>query len=176
MTNLLYLAVSTAAFMTAVLVGWGKSPWPIKAIILALSFTVIVAARYFLANKLSFQYLLFARASIWLTAFLLITSAMMVGLGAELTAAEMAAALFAGFLGVFATSLMILLAMGKPCPACDGRSPIQFIKGPTLWGGTDGFQLRFWQSGVASRCPICDADWSFTEAELREARERKTLS
>lgn len=170
--NRLYILLTTSIFIAATLVGWSDARWEIKAAVLAGALTLVVAARYMLARKLSFQYLLFARASIWLLVFVAITSGVISAFSAGLTKPGIAAVLFAGVLGVFANSLMIFLAIGKPCPRCDGQSPIQFIKGPTIWAGTDSFQLRFWQSGVASRCPICDADWSFTEAELREAHDR----
>lgn len=172
-TNWLYLALTSCAFIAAALIGWGDAGWAIKAAVLAASLMLIVAARYVLAPKLSFQYLLFARASIWVIVFVIITSGMISASSAGLTRLRVAAVLFAGVLGVFATSLMTFLAIGKPCPVCDGRSPIQFIKGPIIWAGTDSFQLRFLQSGVASQCPVCNADWPFTESELREARKQK---
>jgi hypothetical protein len=171
--NWAYHIISGVAFLMAFLVGWNAGPISQKIWVLPLCLAAVIGARFFFAARLSFTNFLFARASIWIMLFVLITAAMMELFKLDLPKAGSAAVLFSGVMGIFFASLMIFSAISKPCPMCDAQSPIQFIKGPTLWGGTDGFRLSFWQSGVSSRCPHCDTDWSFTEAEIREARAHK---
>jgi hypothetical protein len=170
--NWLYLLIVAPAFAAIILVGWSDASIIVKAIALPLALAAIVAARFILARQLSFQFLLLARSLIWFGIGIALAGIATRLFDRALDPPVIAAMLFGLFFGIFGVSLMVFLAIGKPCPMCDGRSPIQFIKGPLPSVGTE-FQLSFFQSGVASQCPLCEADWSFTEDELREARQRK---
>jgi len=169
--NWIYLASAFALFLVTTTAGWGDSPPITKAIVLPLAFLAAVGLRITLATRLSFQVLLYARMMIWMIALIAVSGAVMsVFSSSQLEPRIVGLTLILLVMAVMIASLMMLLAIAKPCPACDGRSPIQIVKGPFPFAGSGGIGLEFFQSGVARSCPLCGVDWSLTEREIREAR------
>lgn len=170
MINWVYLAGAFALFVVTVTVGWSNSPLFTKAIVLPLAFVTAVGLRIALAKRLSFQVLLYARMMIWMIAFIAVCSAAMTVFSSQLEPRVIGLMIILLVFAVMIASLMMMLAIAKPCPACDGRSPIQIVRGPFWSAGSGGIGLDFFQSGVAQNCPQCGVDWSLTEREIREAR------
>jgi hypothetical protein len=168
--NWLYLAGASVLFLVSATVGWGDASLPTKAIVLSFTFVMAIVLRIGLAARLSFQTLLFARLIIWIIALIALSGVAISVLSTTLEPRIAGLIIFLLIIAATTASFIGMLAIGKPCPACDGRSLIQIVKGPYPSVGAGGFELKFFQSGVAQNCPQCGVDWSLTEREIREAR------